>query len=236
MSETIELKRNYISVRGWNVILYNVPSYGGSQSWFESKSLQGYGCGLIGAADVLLYLRGERFLKKPENKPEENKKTTALTRMQKDSYLKYVEQQKKFFPVLPYFGMSGITLAVGLKAAFLRYHLQYKVRWGVPRKKIRTAIEEMLRDDIPVILAVGPNFPFMWRKKGVPIYQQIETGEYYKSQEVRAHYVVITGVLGKWLRISSWGNEYFMDWEEYERYVKKMSWSLISNICYIRKK
>ena len=31
-------------------------SYGGSQSWFSSPSIRGYGCGLIAAHDLLWYL------------------------------------------------------------------------------------------------------------------------------------------------------------------------------------
>lgn len=37
-------------------------SYGGSQTWFSSPSIRGYGCGLIAAHDLLWYLERKESL------------------------------------------------------------------------------------------------------------------------------------------------------------------------------
>lgn len=51
-------------------------SYGGSQTWFSSPSIRGYGCGLIAAHDLLWYLERKESLTAqtdevivPENSP-----------------------------------------------------------------------------------------------------------------------------------------------------------------------
>ncbi|MFQ7549242.1 MAG: hypothetical protein ACLRMZ_01540 [Blautia marasmi] len=37
-----------------------------------------------------------------------------------------------------------------------------------------------------------------------------------------------------WMRVSSWGKEYYINRQEYYNYVRKHSSFLISNICYIK--
>ena len=89
--------------------------------------------------------------------------------------------------------------------------------------------------DIPVILAIGPNFPPLLGRKKVTFYR-LENGEYLPAAETAAHFVVVTGIVGEYLQVSSWGKEYYMFWPEYQRYVKKCSSFFASNICRIREK
>ena len=49
------LKGEYISV-----LKDGRLSYGGSQRWSDSPVLRGYGCGVIAALDLLLYLARQR--------------------------------------------------------------------------------------------------------------------------------------------------------------------------------
>jgi hypothetical protein len=49
------LKGEYISI-----LKDGRLSYGGSQRWSDSPILRGYGCGVIAALDLLLYLRQQR--------------------------------------------------------------------------------------------------------------------------------------------------------------------------------
>lgn len=218
----VEIKDSYISV-----IHEGEVSYGGNQQWFAGKVMRGYGCGAIGAADVLMYLmrRQPSKIRIPFTFPCE-----------KAIYQNCVNfWRKKYFPILPRLGMSGWLLVMGLSRSFRKYRLPYRVRWGVPLARMQAAIEEMLKADIPVILSVGPNFPILWGKQGVPLYRKNGEGTYIKRQDIRAHYMVVTGIVDGKLRVSSWGKEYWIDWEEYLEYIKRYSWGLVSNICHIEK-
>ena len=81
---------------------------------------------------------------------------------------------------------------------------------------------------------MGQNIPF-WRKHKLCLYRQ-ENGLYFPAAEVKAHFVVVTGLENGYLQISSWGKEYYISWQEFEKYVKKYSSFLVSNICLITEK
>ena len=92
----------------------------------------------------------------------------------------------------------------------------------------------MLTRDIPVIFSVGPNFPKFWGKQAVNLYKKTAQGQYIPASKARAHYMTITGRDGKWLQISSWGKEYYLDFEEYLEYIRKHSSFIVSNIICIK--
>lgn len=229
MEQETRLGQNYISVER-----QGQPSYGGSQTWMDSKRLRGYGCGLIAAADVLLYLGAEeriRLLQGMDGKSARGRKEYSA-----DLYHKFVQWFDRYFPIIPKLGMSGFLLAFGFWRCFRILHLPYKVRWGVFPKKLKAAVEEMLRADIPVVLSIGPNFPKLWGKEGVMLYTKNEEGIYWPSQKTKAHYVTVTGINADYLQISSWGRCYYIRWDEYEKYRFRKSLPLFTNICYITKK
>lgn len=222
----MKLKHPYPSIKKDEVI-----SYGGSQTWFASEVVKKCGCGRIAGQDLLLHLgRYHRGCQTPPLRKlhfQDGKITW-------ESYEAYSLKAGKWFPVLPYFGMPGWLLPVGLNLYCWRYHLPYRARWGVLPGNLFYKIEEMLGQDIPVILAVGQNSPFFWGKKKLTFYQK-KNGRYVEAMKVKAHYVTVTGVDEKWLIISSWGKQYYIQKEEYTTYVKKYSSYLFSNICYIYK-
>lgn len=94
----------------------------------------------------------------------------------------------------------------------------------------------MLREDIPVILSIGPNFPLLWQKKELTLHIQTNEGSFYPGPATHAHYVTVTGMDDTWLQISSWGRKYFINRNEYLQYVKAHSARLVSNILYVKKK
>jgi hypothetical protein len=118
-------------------------------------------------------------------------------------------------------------------------------------------IEEMLRQDIPVILSIGPNSPNLWGDKGIPFYELREIDYqdnentsssnskpyYYKvaQQKVNGHYVTVTGIIKDdvasriMLRISSWGKQYYINYEEYRDYVDTVGSTWTSSIIQIKK-
>ena len=103
-------------------------------------------------------------------------------------------------------------------------------------------MRKMLKEDIPVILAVGPNTPLVFRGKGIPFYTWKEKKEFILSNNssVHSHFVVVTGILGFkhkriMLQISSWGQEYYIDYEEYRKYIQEEGDTLTSSLLYLSK-
>lgn len=190
-------------------------AFGGNQAWFPYKFLKKMGCGVVSAANVLMYLKGKQNV----------------------SEMEYLDFAKKiwlqYLPVIPGFGMNGITLMIGLNRYFWKEGLPYRASWKISGKKMLSRIDEMLKKDIPVILSVGPNFPKFWRKEKLSFYRKADDGSYIPAVKTRAHFVTVTGREGQWLQISSWGKEYYFAIREYQNYVKNHSSYLVSNIICI---
>ena len=93
----------------------------------------------------------------------------------------------------------------------------------------------MLSRDIPVILSVGPNFPVFWRKNRLPFYIRSADGSYRKAAATKGHFVTATGIDAAWVRISSWGREYYINRSEYEKYTKENSLYAFSNLLFLQK-
>ena len=92
----------------------------------------------------------------------------------------------------------------------------------------------MLQNDIPVIFSVGPDFPLLWQKHPLDLYAH--PGDEKSVQKVRAHYMVVTGYHNGWLRLSSWGREYYLPaaaWNEHHKY---HSGYLVDGIVQIRRR
>ena len=141
-----------------------------------------------------------------------------------------------FLPLIPGRGINGLMLTGGLELFFLRWRMPYSIHWGARSGSLFENIELMLMRDIPVILAVGPNFPLFWQKNTLSFYCREPDGTLVKSCAARAHYVVVTGMDEDWLRISSWGREYYINRGEYTAYGKKHSIPILNSIAVIKPK
>lgn len=248
-SVVTKLKTPYVSVNG---------SYGGNQSWFreiEKKSkgetIDQFGCGLVGASDLLLHVLGDSILdgkntsNKTNNIPGKDKQTISS-----DTYRNYIlGMEKKYFHILPKLGISGVLLAWGLNIYFLINRKKIKeatggslvARWAVWPTKILDKIKEMLLNDIPIILAIGPGF---FKKEKLKFYNKIEENGTVKFKHVtqtKDHYVTVTSVEEyldqkpiTMLEISSWGKKYYVNYDEYKKYVKKNDNYYFSNILYVK--
>lgn len=204
------LKHPYIQVEHQNDC-----SFGGNQGWLPYKFLKKSACGVIGAADVILHLKGKCQVTKTE-------------------YIDFSKRLWKYYlPVIPGFGMNGVMLMIGMNCYFAKEKLPYRACWNIRGKKILSRIDDMLSRDIPVIFSVGPNFPKFWGKQTVSLYKKTAQGNYVPASKVRAHYMIITGRDGMWIQISSWGKEYYLDFGEYMEYIRKHSNFIVSNIICI---
>ena len=257
MREIITTKLNtpYVSVNG---------SYGGNQSWFQDinnkrhgKTIKNHGCGLIGASDILLHLHQGKNVN--DKKSGESKPASGKYLFDMEEYKDYtLEMERKFFHILPWLGISGILLMWNINLYFLLNRKRLKeetggtfyARCAVLPRNILKCIREMLSNDIPVILAIGPGF---FRKNKVIFYNMLETREGTKhvkytfkpATKTKDHYVTVTGIIeckgedGEdkvMLEISSWGRKYYVNYDEYLEYVKKNDNFYFSNILYIKKK
>ncbi len=202
-----QLKSPYLQIQR-----KQMKSYGGNQAWLPYRFLQKVGCGVISAADLLLYLQ----------------KTTMIS---EEEYLNFTKKLwTNYLPVIPGFGMNGLTLMLGLNRYFIQHKIPYRACWKLSGKRMLGRIDRMLYNDIPVILSIGPNFPFFWGKHKLNFYMKSDTGAYIPAVKTKAHFVNVTGRDGVWLRISSWGKEYYIDLREYKEYVRAVSHPLVSNI------
>ncbi len=191
--------------------------YGGNQEWFSYKFLKQMGCGVISAADVLLHLCGKESVSEEE-----------YVDFAKELWMKYL-------PVVPGFGMNGLTLMIGMNRYFSKHRMPYRACWKISAEKMFSRIDTMLSKDLPVILAIGPNFPKIWKKEKLNFYMKTSEGNYVSASKICAHFVTVTGREEAYLKISSWGKEYYISIREYRDYVKKYSSSLVSNIIYLRR-
>lgn len=207
------LENTFIHIKGKEEI-----AFGGNQAWFQHKFLKNSGCGVISATDLLLHMQGKRQMTETE-------------------YLEFAKKLWwKYFPVIPGFGMNGLTLMAGLNRYFHKHGISKKAFWGISGKKMLPRMDAMLSQDLPVILAVGPNFPFFWGKQKLVFYTKTTDGKYVPSAKTKAHYVTVIGRDGVYWQISSWGKEYYIDIREYRAYVKHYSSPLVSNIICIQEK
>ena len=222
------LQHPYISVS-----LKNGNSYGCGQQFSKSAMIRRCGCGVVAAADLLLYLSRwhsngavDYFAGMLEDKP--------VPHPVYDNCIQRLS--RAYFPMIPYAGINGIMLMSGMELFFSRHGMPYSARWCFLPGKLWQRIEKMLRADIPVIMSVGPNFPLIWGDRRVRFFVRSPAGNYVPVSGARAHYFTVTGLDEDWLRISSWGRLYYLRREEFEEYTRSYSISFTSNILLVERK
>ena len=214
-----QLQRPYLTVQ-----LPRGRSVGGSQMWSENRVIRKCGCGPVAAFDLVQYLT-----------EKQNRLSPSL--WNREDYCREMEQiQRRYFPLLYPSGINGILLVAGLNRLFRHKRLTYHAVWAVSGKRLTERVEQMLEQDIPVILAVGPNFPFFWQKSGLSFYRRSRQGGLQPAAKVHGHYVTVLAISDEWMSISSWGAQYEISIPEYRAYVRRHSSRLFSNIVLIEKK
>lgn len=256
--------------------------YSGSQMWFPANRvfskdyiLHNYGCGTIATADLFLYLALQSSSYRSLETEIAFRGSTLIHYENYEAYVRAINNQytktKRFLAVF------GTRIASVINDYSDSYGFGYRASWkiGLSYYDMLEMIEEMLFQDIPVILSIGPNTPKLWGCKGVPFYtireiafleekHQVESEPsadkpeasetkaqdnnkkpyYYKTAvpEVHGHYVTVTGVIKDdvtnriMLKISSWGKQYYINYEEYRDYVENYGDTFTSSIVMIGKK
>ncbi len=205
------LRRPYPRVRTGTAF-----SCGGNQGWFPDGNFRRCGCGVVACADALLYLQG----------------VGELTR---EAYFAHVAALRRDFPLIPRRGIDGLRLALGMNRCLRRAGLPYRARWCTSGARFWDRLGAMLADDLPAIIAVGPNFPRLWGREGVTLYRLAEGGGYVPAERVRAHFLTVTGLDGGWLRVSTWGTERYLRRADYDGYMRRQSAALFTNLLLLQK-
>jgi len=237
--------------------------YGGSQMWFSTKNkhskdyiLHNYGCGTIATADLFLYLSMQNVVFRTPESEIALGMSDSINYINYDIYVRMINDQ--------YTKTRKVIAVLGPKiaSAFNSYSKAYGLglfaswKWKLSYYDMYEIISEMLSADIPVILSIGPNTPLLWGKKGIPFYQQYDikvsedsepiTNAFqryrYKAvtQPVNGHYVTVTGIIKDdiasaiMLRISSWGKQYYINYEEYRNYIENSGDTFTSSLVYIK--
>lgn len=227
-----ELQHPFPAVRKDQMI-----SYGGNQSWARQKYVQKSGCGVISCTDLLIYLYRYRTGCRTELFSKVLSADSECCAIPLETYNRLADSlRRRYLPVIPRLGMNSLVLILGLNRYFIKYDIRLRASWCVSPKKMWRRMGEMLAADLPVIFAVGPNFPFIWRKHKLNFYKQRVDGSYAIACQTRAHFITVTAMDKEWVRISSWGKEYYINKYEYEDYVKKFSCPLVSNMVYIKRR
>ena len=147
-------------------------------------------------------------------------------------------------------GCGGIAVAKAVNYYAARYAVPIKASWKLfyDDDKMLQTIHHMIKENIPVILAIGPNTPIIFGKKGVTFYLKSKKEdnsklEHYQigAKNVNRHYVTVTGIVGlknkqTLLKISSWGTEYYIDYEELRNYINHTGDRLTSSMLYVERK
>ncbi len=194
-------------------------SYGGSQMWSENQTVKVCGCGPVAVLDTLLYLT--------------NRQDRSMSLEEYNRTLE--EMSKRYFPLVRPFGINGLLLAAGMNRLLRRYRLPYRAFWAISGRKFWSRVEELLCQDLPVIFSVGPNFPAVWQKHRLTFYRKTAEGLYIPASSAKSHYITATGIDPDWLRISSWGTEYYINRKEYDEYIRRYSTAIVSNILMLRR-
>lgn len=199
--------------------------YGGSQRLLSSAVLRRCGCGIAAAADLLIYLSLYHGMSSPLT---EDISTPELSVQRYNALCSRLS--RSWLPVIPGLGKTGPALSLGLNALFRRHCLPLRAVWCSSRAKLFSRIDSMLRADLPVILAIGQNFPIVWGNEHVSMYTLSPIGDIASVTPVKAHYVVVTGIDDKKLRVSSWGRMYYIDRSDFMNYSRHHSLPTTCNI------
>ena len=211
----------------------NLRCFGGTQMLLPKKSIRETGCGLISSANLMTYLT--RFHGLRDGLFDRFSQLDLIPLADFNGACMRI--CRGLLRPLPHMGMTGTAVAAGLNREFRRRGIPYRARWcfrGAPVLWERMAA--MLRDDLPVILAIGPNLPRFWRKKKLVLYRRDDRGRFIPAVRTRAHFVTAIALDEEWVTVSSWGRRYYINRREYEDYSKRFSGSWFCNMILLKEK
>ena len=223
-------------------------SFGGSQTWFPKdekghlRTLHEGGCGLIAAADFLLYYgRKEKTFVKAMPKAFIAAPDKPLS---EEDYLALVNSLSKFsFPVIPKLGAFSFEICLFMNRFFKKTGRDERLTYLIfNTKKRRTElIRKQLEAGYPVPLCLGQHLFRPTSHQGVNFYVFKEGKPVIAVPGIYRHFVTITGIylpddasLPLYYEISSWGQKYWIEAEELSRYMSRESAPWLSSVFILK--
>jgi hypothetical protein len=151
--------------------------YGGSQMWFPDNHvfskdylIHNYGCGTIATADLFLYLALQSSIYRSLETEIAFRGSTQIYSENYEAYVRTINYQ--YTKTKRYVAVFGTRIASVITDYSDSYGFGYKASWRIKLTyyDMLDIMEEMLLQDIPVILSIGPNTPKPWGKKGISFY------------------------------------------------------------------
>lgn len=145
-------------------------------------------------------------------------------------YLQYLRRCSALWgPWVHWPGVTGFGVANSFNRAARQNGLPLRGAWGgIKTEALPRAIAAQLRQDLPVILGIGPNFPPAPGCPGVPFHIWNGSALQPGNRPVAGHFITVTGLLrqgqpqgGLWLRAASWGREYYIEWAALQQYIHR---------------
>lgn len=231
------LEKNYVKIRDGQTL-----SFGGSQTWFRKdrayrdRLLRTGGCGLIASADFLLY-----YCKKNQLMPVELKELLQDDLPELPDYLAFIRRSSSLFryPVFPKIGSFSFEVLRFVNRFLKKYQRKERLKFLFlnTKKRRNAAIRHAFLSGYPLILIIGQRFFRPFSKKGVSFYRDTGTHFVLAHPDVRSHFVTITGTKTRngrsWYEITSWGQKYYIEEKDLQRYMNRISAPWISSIFYL---
>lgn len=207
------------------------------------------GCGVIALSDLFLYFA----MTIPEGKDTHAAQfMDKYKNVTQEEYMKFVDIiQDKYAKIYGSCGTFGWELSRAVNSYCKDNSLPYEAAFevGLSNLEMLHKMQDMLTHNYPVILMIGQSWPVSLsklRKVGIPFFKrtwakrstsELATRSYvaYEIAErnVYGHFVVVTGVIidekANWasqkimLKISSWGEEYYISYDHYCQFLKRIS-------------
>lgn len=239
-------------------------SYGGYQGWLgrygytqddkifclsssTGSDIHSYGCGIIAAADMFLYLALSNDKYNPTYMPEYNTPIylgTNYSNINFNTYVSYITTFSNAFDIV--YLIDGIPAIAPLGYSSLKKgmdilnscnNMDLSIRWehNTDKNECLNKIKKMINEDIPVVFSYNSDDKLQLYKFSNMKY--VTDG----GETVSHHYMVATAaveysddvaeLIGRkcMIRVATYGKEYYMDFNEYTPSL------LDSNIMYIQK-
>ena len=200
--------------------------YGGRQEWFPeaaSPKVHKYGCGIVAAINVYLYLAKINWISRAD-------------------YMILVREFLSMYPTSGFLLNTGIGILPWQMSSYIKRKcasagISVKSAW-LGRDGIDGMYEHMKK-------ALENNTPLIWAFFNLKPSHKIQFYKYSNGEfrdtyldaksiehhcdKVNSHYVTVTAVierevddkLQRWVEISSWGSKYYVNYAEFEHFVRE---------------
>ncbi len=199
--------------------------FGGRQEWydmFQKPKLHKYGCGIVAAVNTYLYLTGN-------------------TKVTKAEFMSFTDEFIQMYPFSRLFLNTGLGVLPWQMTSYIKrkckaYGINVRADWkgrgGID--SLYEKMKEALRKDTPVIWAffnLKPSHKIQFYKYIDGKFKDTYFDEHDIEQKydgVNSHYVTVTalyeksqeGHMERWVEISSWGSKYYVNYREFEIFVR----------------